>query len=408
MDILRRTWQQSVVPTSALMVQAAQSKLLAHFCKGMHIDVRRSSNGLNYIVCKRSAAQGLVIYTSEEPQSSQIAAPSSSSNSGSQKTLLLLHGYGSGLGFFFRNYGHLSNTYDTVVAVDLLGMGGSDRGSIQDAPRISMLSLLYQAVTGNTERVDAYAVPKAMNYFVDSIEEFCKTEGLPSSGLHVAAHSLGGLIAYNYAAKYKSRSEALILISPCGVPKLPSKEVQVPWTQGKAMVNIFKLLWSSNMTPQSILRMAGSRGPGMVSSALNRRFNARWEATELELISDYLYHISAMPASGEYALNALLSPVMYRDAPSNSIKTSVFAKRSIEDFVDAEEGYGRLRIPILMLFGDHDWLSFPGVEAFVQKCRGRGMTMDYKVIPQAGHHLYLDNSDAFHSAVDAFRAKHKL
>ena len=64
---------------------------------------------------------------------------------------------------------------------------------------------------------------------------------------------------------------------------------------------------------------------------------------------------------------------------------------------------------MLLQFGDHDWLRFKNVEAFVDKARDKaGMDIRYDLVPSAGHHLSLDNSDAFHASIARFRTRHSI
>ena len=441
---LTRKAQALYVPTSQVLLLSAQQRLLQHFCgRAVDIESRRSAGGLNYIVVTAAAA----------PAASSTPTPTPTA---SGKTLLLVHGFGSGLGFFFSNYAALASSYDRVVAVDLLGMGGSDRVDLSLAPRISTPQLVYQFFTGNHARVDAEAVPRSMSFFTESLEKFCDEVMSPGDDdrppiggrkrqqkqqrIHVAGHSLGGLLCWNFALRNKERVEALILVSPCGVPSPPPDAAATATTAPtSATLTAIRFLWENNVTPQQLIRLAGSRGLGIITDALNRRFNRRWDKTEAGLIADYFYHISAAPASGEYALSSLLRPVVYRDAETGEVVTSIFAKRSIEQDVDdaiaaasrhssssspsssssssspsSSSSYPPPRskavpFPVLLQFGDHDWLRFKNVEAFVDKARDKaGMDIRYDLVPSAGHHLYLDNSDAFHASIARFRARHSI
>ena len=58
-------------------------------------------------------------------------------------------------------------------------------------------------------------------------------------------------------------------------------------------------------------------------------------------------------------------------------------------------------LPTTILYGDNDWLYRDGVEcnAAVDSMRGAGAKVELRVIPRAGHHLYMDNAEGFHTAV---------
>ena len=59
--------------------------------------------------------------------------------------------------------------------------------------------------------------------------------------------------------------------------------------------------------------------------------------------------------------------------------------------------------PVLILFGDHDWLrpAGNGAEAFADAARASGVkSVTLETTEKAGHHLYLDNPDSFNAAVN--------
>jgi len=424
---LTRNLQALYVPTSQVLLLSAQTRLLQHFCGGaVLIESRRSKGGINYVVVTSKSAKA------------------KAAQSEAEKTLLLVHGFGSGLGFFFANYSYLAATYSQVVAIDLLGMGGSDRVDLSKAPRITTPQLLYRFFTGNHAKVDAEVVPRAINFFVDSMEDFCDELNLGGGGglgvgapkLHVAGHSLGSFLTWNFALRHKHRVEALVMISPCGVPSpppdaaaragatedegganasSPSSSSSSSSSSTSLTFSAIRFLWDNNVTPQTLVRLAGGRGLGIITNVLNRRFNSRWDAFESGLIAEYFYHITSAPASGEYALSSLLRPLVYKCHETGAVSTSIFAKRPIEQDIDSlpdnSSGSGRssrVPFPVLLLFGDHDWLRFNNVETFVRKAKSKGVDVTYDLVPTAGHHLYLDNSDHFHDSIRRFRSNHGL
>lgn len=139
--------------------------------------------------------------------------------------------------------------------------------------------------------------------------------------------------------------------------------------------------------------MAGPKGLDYVRNTLHRRFGGRWATRELELVSDYLYHISAAPASGEYALNSLLTPVLYETSEGGKVTASIFAKQPLENDLM------RFHAPLLLLFGDNDWLRYAEVEQTVARWKSAGVEARYVLVPKAGHHLYLDNPPYFHDSI---------
>ena len=173
---------------------------------------------------------------------------------------------------------------------------------------------------------------------------------------------------------------------------------------------------------------------------------------ELDLISNYLYHISAAPALGEYSLNSLLEIVSSNsyvnnkkpsrssvptaksntaDTDENKIDTTTYST-----FIYAREPLAnRLHelpksIPVLVLFGDNDWLYHPvdiinksiqdlqagkgstticaensstststSVSSDLNMHSNQGIDITLQVIPNAGHHIYLDNAKDFNDTI---------
>lgn len=125
---------------------------------------------------------------------------------------VLLHGYGAGLGFFFRNFPVLgqwvSKTGASVYALDWLGMGRSSR----------------PAFKVNAKRHDIEGrVKEAESFFIDSLEEWRTKMGLEKMTL--VGHSLGAYFSVVYALRHPDRVNRLVLLSPAGVPRDPNADM---------------------------------------------------------------------------------------------------------------------------------------------------------------------------------------
>ena len=172
-----------------------------------------------------------------------------------------------------------------------------------------------------------------------------------------------------------------------------------------------------------------------MNNIVNRRFSHRWGEVESKIVSDYLYHITAAPGSGEYSMNSLLQPIIYSphtaktsatnthttSTPNTNTTTQASQSSTINDTkpprkesVPLSRGYtagifareplvDELRAfkkPILLLYGDNDWLHYPEVDEHVSQWNGKyGMNVSYITISNAGHHLYLDNAQEFNDTV---------
>lgn len=278
------------------------------------------------------------------------------------------------------NYDKFSAQFDRVIAVDWLGMGGSHRPD--KYPTLSVFNNMM--CTKMTPTV-------ASDFFIDSLEEFRQSLGLTDFTL--AGHSLGGYLSARYVLKYPSHASALVLISPVGLVDQPPKETHLPKS---TRMRVLDCVWSLNYTPQDIVRIAGPKGPGMVRGVLSRRFGERWEEPATSLIADYLYHITAAPGAGEYCMNALLQPIMSSD------HSGVFAREPLNKQMTD------IRVPVLLMYGDHDWLRFPQAQEYVDRWNRSGADVSLALVSNAGHHLYMDNNDSFHNVINNWTRRKQL
>lgn len=115
-----------------------------------------------------------------------------------KKTLVMAHGYGAALGFFYKNYPDLKELKEyKTYSIDWLGMGVSSRPMF---------------VKHHKAHSDLEVVENAENFFVDSLEEWRIKKNIEKFVL--MGHSLGGYLGTAYALKYPERVEKLILVSP--------------------------------------------------------------------------------------------------------------------------------------------------------------------------------------------------
>ena len=111
-----------------------------------------------------------------------------------------------------------------VTTIDFLGMGCSGRPKFK--------------VKNENEAID---------FFIDSVQKWIEKTNYTEK-FHLLGHSFGGYIATKYALKYPV--EKLVLLSPVGVPKKPSKK----------SFKFRNVIWQTGFNPVNVIRMANKIG----------------------------------------------------------------------------------------------------------------------------------------------------
>ncbi len=187
--------------------------------------------------------------------------------------LVLLHGFGAGIGFWLLNIDALAEQYEHVYAIDLLGCGRSSRPHFraktpEEAERFFVDALERWRIKVNLEK---------MILLGEYIYNFKKILNFIFMNFFIG-HSLGAYIGASYTMSFPYRVPHLILASPVGVPKepdtpLPSRRYfhsSLTWRLGRDLT-IF--LWKRGYTPQSGVRFMGPLGPLPVNIYVTRRFS---------------------------------------------------------------------------------------------------------------------------------------
>ncbi|GME40621.1 Alpha/beta hydrolase fold-1 [Neofusicoccum parvum] len=378
-----------------------------------------------------------------------------------ENNLVMLHGYGAGLGFFYKNFEGLSRVQGwKLYALDLLGMGRSSRPPFR--------------IHANDRQGK---ITEAENWFIDALEEWRIKKGIDRFTL--LGHSLGGYMAVAYALKYPGHLNKLILASPVGIPEDPyavNSEMPEPsdstmaseFTQdqentiggssasavGKGDNNNFlnarskagpqengkparkplpkwlTYLWDANISPFSFVRWSGPMGPRLVSGWTSRRFS-HLPSEESQALHDYSYSLFRQRGSGEYALAYVLAPGAFARSPL--IRRIQGVGRQFlgphagpipdgdGDGATAKAGDGQKRengIPVVFMYGENDWMDVAGGFAAEQKMKEEkektlaGRSEEEKkndngsakvlVIKKAGHHVYLDGWEQFNEVMPSF------
>ena len=360
------------------------------------------------------------------------------------ESLVMLHGYGAGLGFFYRNFEALSRAEGwKVYALDLLGMGRSSR------PTFKIRAKDKQG-----------KITEAEDWFIDALEEWRIKRGLDKFTL--LGHSLGGYLACCYALKYPGRLNKLILASPVGIPEDPfavndafpepqDSTLGNEFTQDAAsttgtstttntntkqpppsdpprrrLPSWFAYLWEANvLSPFAFIRWSGPIGPRLVSGWTTRRFSHLPDA-EAAALHDYSYSIFRQRGSSEYALGYLLAPGAYARSPLirriQGVGRQWIGEGGANGTYGGEttttaEGAGKREsgIPIVFMYGEVDWMDVAGgfaaeekikqerervlAHASVEERKRDNGGSKVVIINKAGHHVYLDGWEQFNQVM---------
>jgi len=367
------------------------------------------------------------------------------------QNLVILHGYGAGLGFFYKNFEPLSRAKGwQLYALDMLGMGRSSR------PPFKLKS-----------KTREQQISEAEDWFIDSLEEWRVKKKIDKMTL--VGHSMGGYMAVCYALKYPGRLNKLILASPVGIPEDPyATHAAMPEPTESTMQNEFTqdqetqstrsrtdnnnflnarskaeeqrqqqkpnanrlpadeenpaprrplpkwltYLWDANISPFSFVRWAGPLGPRLVSGWTSRRF-AHLPQDEALALHDYAYSLFRLRGSGEYVLSYILAPGAFARSPLIRRIHNV-GRQPLYNGPDGEP-VRENGIPVVLMYGENDWMDVKGGYAAEQRIdQEREQALQGKssaeraedqgsakvvIIQRAGHHIYLDNPDEFNDVI---------
>ncbi|NXD83376.1 ABHD5 acyltransferase, partial [Halcyon senegalensis] len=269
----------------------------------------------------------------------------------SHKTpLVLLHGFGGGVGLWALNFEDLCENR-TVHAFDLLGFGRSSRPHFDTDAR------------------------EAENQFVESIEAWRKEVGLEK--MILLGHNLGGFLATAYSLKYPSRVKHLILVEPWGFPERPDNaehERPIPiWI--KALGAIL-----SPFNPLAGLRIAGPFGLSLVQRLrpdFKRKYSSMFDDNT---VAEYIYHCNVQSPSGETAFKNMTIPYGW-------------AKRPMLQRIPQMDR----DIPITVVYGARSCID-GNSGSTIQSLRPNSYVRTIAILG-AGHYVYADQPEDFNQKV---------
>ncbi|XP_060637841.2 1-acylglycerol-3-phosphate O-acyltransferase ABHD5 [Anolis sagrei] len=269
----------------------------------------------------------------------------------SQKTpLVLLHGFGGGVGLWALNFEDLCENR-TVYAFDLLGFGRSSRPQFDTDAEV------------------------AENQFVESIEEWRRKMGLDR--MILLGHNLGGFLAAAYSLKYPSRAKHLILVEPWGFPERPSSaehERAIPiWIKALGAV-------LSPFNPLAGLRIAGPFGLSLVQRIrpdFKRKYSSMFDD---DTVTEYIYHCNVQSPSGETAFKNMTVPYGWAKRP--------MLQRIAHMHKD---------IPITVIYGARSCID-GNSGTTIQSLRPNSYVKTIAILG-AGHYVYADQPEDFNQKV---------
>ncbi|KAH3674314.1 hypothetical protein WICMUC_003386 [Wickerhamomyces mucosus] len=256
--------------------------------------------------------------------------------------LVLIHGYGAGLGFYLKNFDEISENKNWCIhSLDLLGYGCSSRPKYLNDKSIE-------------------------SWFIDSLETWRCKRGIDR--MLMCSHSLGAYMSILYTIKYPKYVNKLLLISPAGIYKSPNPPGKIPiW---------FDYLWEQNISPFSLVRNAGPLGSLVTSGWTSRRF-AKLTKSEQFYLHKYTYAIFNAPGSGEYFMSTILAA---GGVPKNPLVNEI----------------DKISCDSVWCYGDEDWMPKEGGLQSMKIINKKGdFNSEFKIFKNSGHHIYLDNYKDF-------------
>lgn len=264
--------------------------------------------------------------------------------------LVLLHGFGGGVGLWVLNLDALSKKRP-VYAFDLLGFGQSSRPYFSNDAQEAELQ------------------------FVESIEQWRSAIGLES--MILLGHNLGGFLAAAYALKYPSRVKHLLFVEPWGFPQRPDTG-----DQDRPMPIWIKALGAmlSPFNPLAGLRAAGPLGPTLVQT-LRPDFQKKYASVFSDnTVTDYIYHLNVQTPSGETAFKNMTIPYGW-------------AKRPMVQRI----GLIHADIPMTIIYGSRS--SIDGYSGNSIKDLRPNSHVEIIAIRGAGHYVFADQPEDFNLKV---------
>lgn len=346
---------------------------------------------------------------------------------GPEQHVVIIHGYMAALGYFIKNIDLLIQIPGIRIhLIDLPGFGNSAR------PKFPRQFL----TTPTKKRQQIEQILEIESWFIDKIENWRIIRNI--SQFKLIAHSMGAYLSCCYLMKYGVQEGGkivtdLILVSPMGTesnehslindekynvnlhyPSNPLRELQYEDDDNQEVVispeftkawelvgkpkfpksSVLQKLWENNKSPFDLLQKTGPFYSKLISYWSFARFkNFSNSEDTLDLIyklHGYSFSIfNQYQALGELAITKLINHEILAKLP--------LCDRGFVDLVVDNN------INTLWVYGDKDWMNSKGGEYIFKKIQEKNDAITkFTVVDDAGHHVYLDNPQAFNELVLEF------
>jgi cardiolipin-specific phospholipase len=160
------------------------------------------------------------------------------------------------------------------------------------------------------------------------------------------------------------------------------KRMRAQSRMGSKSRTVLTYLWEKNFSPFGVIRSSLFFGPMMTGRYTSRRFGAL-PVEDNKALHAYCHAIFSSPGSSEYCLAHILAPMAYARLPMVSRIAAIPST-----------------LPVSFVYGAVDWMDVNGGRDSCRRLSQAGNKLGSTfVVPNAGHHVYLDNPRAFDSLI---------
>ena len=302
-----------------------------------------------------------------------ISSVAPGSPSEKKDVVLLLHGFGFGC----VQWAAMAQIAE-VHAIDMPGFGRSGH------------PVLHSNISSS----------EALIFLIQVVEEWMKAallntaatdnENDPRRRVILVGHSFGGYVAGKFAVNYPHRVKKLILIDPFGLDVPPQEQVDGFW-DGVSRKERLKI-WAAkrvfyNIGTPNMLRALGPYGADILKNRKGAVMAQKWShvLSEPQALADYIYHANVHGESGWFLLSKLVHGI------------GAGIGEGFHILLPLREDLTRRLSPEISLdfiLGARSWIPHLPAQTIVGERDGHlGTTTRIVVVPNAGHHVYVDQHD---------------